>query len=84
MSIRPKVGGFPYLAEVLRSAGVTHNQWHLPSCQSLYLTKYGPVVSQGTPLVTGICEVAKFDREALIQDKLRGELKHVHPVLYQC
>ena len=67
MSIRPKVGGFPYLAEVLRSAGVTHNQWHLPSCQSLYLTKYGPVVSQGIPLVTGICEVAKFDREALIQ-----------------
>jgi uncharacterized protein YbcV (DUF1398 family) len=67
MSIRPKIGGFPYLAEVLRSAGVAHNQWHLPSCQSLYLTKYGPVVSQGTPLVTGICEVPKFDREALIQ-----------------
>ena len=67
MSIRPKVGGFPYLAEALRLAGITHNQWHLPSCQSLYLTKYGPVISQGTPLVTGTYEVAKFDREALIQ-----------------
>jgi uncharacterized protein YbcV (DUF1398 family) len=66
MSIRPKVGGFPYLAEALRLAGITHNQWHLPSCQSLYLTKYGPVVSQGTSLVTGMHEVAKFDREALI------------------
>ncbi len=67
MSIRPKVGGFPYLAEALRLAGVTQNQWHLPSCQSLYLTKYGPVINQGTPLVTGLSEVAKFDREALIQ-----------------
>jgi len=67
MSIRPKVGGFPYLAEALRLAGITHNQWHLPSCQSLYLTKYGPVISQGAPLVMGMYEVAKFDREALIQ-----------------
>jgi uncharacterized protein YbcV (DUF1398 family) len=67
MSIRPKVGGFPYLAEALRLAGITHNQWHLPSCQSLYLTKYGPVVYQGSPLVTGMFDVARFDREALIR-----------------
>ena len=38
MSIRPKVGGFPYLAEALRKAGVTRNIWNLPSCQSIYLT----------------------------------------------
>jgi uncharacterized protein YbcV (DUF1398 family) len=25
MTIRPKVGGFPYLAETLRRAGVTRN-----------------------------------------------------------
>ena len=50
MSIRPKVGGFPYLAEALRKAGITQNMWNLPSCQSIYLTKDGSVVSQGTPL----------------------------------
>ena len=27
MSIRPKVGGFPVLAEVLRQAGVQMNRW---------------------------------------------------------
>lgn len=67
MSIRPKVGGFPYLAEALRQAGVSRNLWSLPSCQSIYLTSLGNVVSQGTPLVTGNAEVPKFDREALIR-----------------
>ncbi len=66
MAGRPKVGGFPYLAEVLRHAGVTRNLWSLPSCQSLYLTDKGPVVVQSTPLVTGMAEVPRFDREALI------------------
>ena len=66
MAGRPKVGGFPYLAETLRRAGVTRNLWSLPSCQSLYLTKDGPVVNQGTPLVTGMTDVPTFDREALI------------------
>lgn len=64
---RPKVGGFPYLAEVLRSAGVSRNIWQLPSCQSLYLTRDGVVVNQGTPLVTGMVDVPLFDREALIR-----------------
>ena len=32
---RPRVGGFPYLAEVLRKAGATRNVWSLPSCQPL-------------------------------------------------
>jgi uncharacterized protein YbcV (DUF1398 family) len=66
MAGRPRVGGFPYLAEVLRRAGVTRNLWSLPSCQSLYLTDKGPVVMQGTPLVTGIADVPPFDRDALI------------------
>jgi uncharacterized protein YbcV (DUF1398 family) len=66
MAIRPKVGGFPYLAETLRRAGVTRNVWRLPACQSLYLTGDGPVVIQGTPLVTGAADVPPFDREALI------------------
>src|SRR5271167_3936967 len=67
MAIRPKVGGFPYLAEVLRQAGVTRNLWFLPACQSLYLTKEGPVVTVGAPLMTGTTDVPAFDREALIK-----------------
>jgi uncharacterized protein YbcV (DUF1398 family) len=63
---RPVVGGFPYLAETLRRAGVTRNLWFLPACQSLYLTDQGPVVTQGAPLVSGTVDVPLFDREALI------------------
>ena len=63
---RPKVGGFPCLAETLRRAGVTRNLWFLPACQSLYLTKDGPVAAQGTPLVSGTVDVPPFNREALI------------------
>ena len=66
MAIRPKVGGFPYLAEALRRAGVTRNLWFLPACQSLYLTHEGPVVTQGKPLATGAVDVPPFNREALI------------------
>lgn len=66
MAIRPKVGGFPYLAETLRRAGVTRNLWFLPACQSLYLTNYGPVMTQGAPLAMGTMDVPSFNREALI------------------
>jgi uncharacterized protein YbcV (DUF1398 family) len=66
MAIRPKVGGFPYLAETLRRAGVTRNLWFLPACQSLYLTDDGPVVTLGTPLLSGSAEVPPFNQEALI------------------
>jgi uncharacterized protein YbcV (DUF1398 family) len=67
MAGRPKVGGFPYFAETLRRAGVTRNLWYLPSGQSVYLTKEGPVVSQGVPLVSGITDVPAFNRDALIR-----------------
>src|SRR5215469_1732071 len=66
MAGRPKVGGFPYLAETLRRAGVTRNLWFLPACQSLYLTENGPVVTLGVPLLTGSADVPPFNREALI------------------
>jgi uncharacterized protein YbcV (DUF1398 family) len=66
MAGRPQVGGFPYLAETLRRAGVTRNHWFLPSCQSLYLTQDGPVVTQGTPLISGTADVPPFDQEALV------------------
>src|ERR1700689_3190082 len=63
---RPKGGGFPYLAETLRRAGAIRNLWFLPACESLYLTKDGPVVTQGTPLVSGTVDVPAFDQTALI------------------
>ena len=66
MAGRPKVGGFPYLAETLRRAGVTRNFWSLPACQSLFLTNDGPVVMQGTPLAAGAMDVPPFNRGALI------------------
>jgi uncharacterized protein YbcV (DUF1398 family) len=67
MAGRPKVGGFPYLAETLRRAGVTRNLWFLPACESLYLTSDGPVVTQGAPLATGTMDVPPFNPEALIK-----------------
>ncbi len=67
MAGRPAVGGFPYLAATLRRAGVNRNIWDLPSCQSIYLTSEGPVVMQGTPLLTGIADIPTFDRDALIR-----------------
>jgi uncharacterized protein YbcV (DUF1398 family) len=67
MAGRPTVGGFPYLAATLRRAGVNRNIWDLPSCQSIYLTSEGPVVMQGTPLLTGMADIPTFDRDALIR-----------------
>lgn len=67
MRMRPKVGGFPVLAKILRQAGVHSNEWHLPSLQSNYQTDHGPVIQQGTPLAIGSLAVARFDRDAVIQ-----------------
>ncbi len=67
MSLRPKVGGFPVLAETLRRAGVTRNLWSLPACQSIYLTKLGTVVQQGEPLISKTADVPKFNEQALIE-----------------
>ena len=62
MAGRPKIGGFPYLAETLRRAGVTRNVWTLPAGQSLYVTKDGSVVTQGTPLASGTVDVRPLRR----------------------
>jgi uncharacterized protein YbcV (DUF1398 family) len=66
MAMRPKIGGFPVLAEILRQAGVQKNTWHLPSCQSIYIMENGAVVQQGQPLVTGLHDIPTFDQDALI------------------
>ncbi len=63
---RPKIDGFPYLAETLRQAGVRSNIWSLPSCQSVYLMEDGQVVMQNTPLIAGFADIPKFNKEALI------------------
>ncbi|MFE2141071.1 DUF1398 domain-containing protein [Streptomyces sp. NPDC059456] len=65
-AIRPEVGGFPYLAETLRRAGVSRCRMAVPSNAMLYLTDAGPVAVQGEPLALGPVDVAPFDREALI------------------
>jgi len=67
MAGRPKVGGFPYLAETLRRAGVLRNIWTLPACQSIYITDRGPLVQVGMPLVTDSADVPSFNREELIK-----------------
>jgi len=66
MAVRPEAGGFPYLAEVLRQAGIKRNLWFLPSLQSIYITDDGPVLEQGPPLVTGTFDVPAFNRGAVI------------------
>ncbi|WP_329201679.1 MULTISPECIES: DUF1398 family protein [unclassified Streptomyces] len=63
---RPKVGGFPYLAESLRQAGVTHCRMAVPSNAFLYLTRHGDIVVQGEPLVTGFTLAPQFDEAAVI------------------
>ena len=67
MATRPRVGGFPYLADTLRRAGVMHSTWILPACEGLYLTQDGPVVTQGAPLLSGAIDVPTFDRDALVK-----------------
>jgi uncharacterized protein YbcV (DUF1398 family) len=67
MAIRPKTGGFPVLAEVLRQSGDRRKRWTLPSCQAVYTMKDGSVVQQGTPIVSNKVEVPPFDRSALIK-----------------
>ncbi|MFD5813089.1 DUF1398 family protein [Streptomyces sp. NPDC127038] len=65
-AVRPRVGGFPHLAEALRQAGVTHCRMAVPSNAMLYLTAAGPVAVQGEPLITGMTDVPPFDPQALI------------------
>ncbi|MCB5163987.1 DUF1398 family protein [Streptomyces bambusae] len=65
-ALRPKVGGFPYLAESLRQAGVTHCRMTVPANAFLYRTTQGNVVLQGEPLITGFAPAPPFNRDAVI------------------
>lgn len=63
---RPAVEGFPHFAEVLRRNGVRTFTYWLPAMLCVYDTERGPVVSQDTPLHSGMHDVAPFDEAALI------------------
>ncbi|KAB1860054.1 DUF1398 domain-containing protein [Acinetobacter tandoii] len=64
---RPQIGGFPYLAEALREAGVTINEWILPCCQSLYQTNSGAVIFPHPSLITTATDIPTFNQDLLIQ-----------------
>jgi len=70
--IRPAIGGFPVLAEVLRQAGIRRNEWTLPAAQSIYLTDAGAVVQTAPALIAAVSDVPAFDRDAVI-DALRAD-----------
>jgi uncharacterized protein YbcV (DUF1398 family) len=70
--IRPEVGGFPVLAEVLRQAGIRRSARTLPAGQSVYVTDTGAVLEPGMPLVSEMGEVPVFDRVAVI-DAIRAD-----------
>ena len=63
---RPKVCGFPFLAECLKQAGVKRNIWSLPGAQSIYIMEESAVVQQGPPLVKAIADVPVFNKVELI------------------
>lgn len=64
--IRPEVGGFPVLAEVLRQAGIHRHERTLPTGQSVYVTDSGAVIEPVISLVSEMSDVPAFDREAVI------------------
>ncbi|MER6448737.1 DUF1398 domain-containing protein [Streptomyces venezuelae] len=66
-AVRPRVGGFPYLAEALRQAGVRTYHCTVPAGTSVYVTDSGPVVTQGEPIVDGTQDIAPWDEEALVK-----------------
>lgn len=63
---RPKVNGFPHLAEALRQAGAIRYIVTLPSCQTIYFTNEGSVVAPTEALVKGLSEVPHFNRDAFV------------------
>lgn len=63
---RPKVAGFPYLAETLRLAGITRIAVTVPSWTTVLTTAEGSVLQQGSPMTEGTVEVPPFDRDAFL------------------
>jgi uncharacterized protein YbcV (DUF1398 family) len=76
MRLRPPVGGFPYLAESLRQAGISTVHCDVAQMSTIYRTTNGAVIDQQAPLVRGLKSIGAFDEDAVIaairQDQ-RGE-----------
>lgn len=65
--IRPKVGGFPFLAEALRQAGVQEYVFDVPSASAVLITADGAVLQPGTPLHAAMTVISPFDESALLE-----------------
>ncbi|AMG51536.1 DUF1398 domain-containing protein (plasmid) [Enterococcus gallinarum] len=63
---RPKIGGFPYLAECLRQEGFTKNIWYLPSGDSFYFSKEESMVIPGKSLIKDVSKTPLFSDRELI------------------
>lgn len=75
---RPKIGGFPYLAEAMRQGGILRHEFIVPTATSLYTTTGGSaVIPSGQPVVTEPSDVPAWDQSALVRaidaDKQGGE-----------
>jgi len=64
--VRPAVGGFPYLAEVLRQAGVERYVFDVPSASVVYVTSAGDVLQPGGLIRSEKTVIPRFDEDALI------------------
>lgn len=67
VAVRPPVGGFPYLAEALRGAGVRMYYFDVPSSTVRYATDTGDVLQPGALLRSTKTVIAPFDKDALIE-----------------
>jgi len=65
-AVRPRVGGFPYLAEALRQAGVTAYFFDVPSMSVVYATGQGDVLQPGMLLRSQKTVIPPFDEAALV------------------
>lgn len=65
--VRPKIGGFPYLAECLREEGFIKNTWYLPSGDSFYFSKEDSLVIPGKALFEDITVYPSYSEEELIR-----------------
>jgi uncharacterized protein YbcV (DUF1398 family) len=74
---RPKIEGFPYLAEAMREAGVLRLEFIVPTGTSLFTTTAGCAVIPATPVVTEPSDLPAWDEPALLAaieaDKHGGE-----------
>lgn len=63
---RAKIGGFPYVAESLRAAGVTKYLFDVPSTTVVYVTDEGAVLRPGQVIRTEQTVVHSFDSDGLV------------------